>query len=85
MSENIAGIELDKVTEVLIGEVWHSVSPGSLQMVPFDLDPEHPVPGIGFQTSPSTSHRNREAIYVPLTSVRAVKTLDDARTKQPGS
>jgi hypothetical protein len=85
VSENIAGIELDKITEILIGEVWHSVSPGSLQMVSFDLDPKHRVPGIGFQTGPSTSHKNREAIYVPLTSVTAVKTLDDARTQQPGS
>ena len=85
MNEDIAGIELDKITEILIGEVWHSVSPGSLQMVPFDLDPEHSVPGIGFQTDPSTSHRNREAIYVPLASVTAVKTLGDTRTQQSGT
>ena len=85
MSEDIASIELDKITEILIGEVWHSVSPGSLQMVSFDLDPKHRVPGIGFQTGPTTSRRNKEAIYAPLTSVLAVKTLDDARTQQPGT
>lgn len=28
MSENISGIELGKITEILIGEVWHSASPG---------------------------------------------------------
>ncbi len=80
MNEDIASIEIDKITEILIGEVWHSVSPGSLQIIPFDLDQEHPVPGIGFQTGSSTSHINREAIYVPVTSVTAVKTLDNART-----
>jgi hypothetical protein len=85
VSEDTTSIEMDKITEILIGEVWHSVSPESLQMVQFDLDPKHRVPGIGFQTGPTTSRRNKEAIYAPLTSVSAVKTLDDARTQQTGS
>ena len=84
VSEDTTSIEMDKITEILIGEVWHSVSPESLQMVQFDLDPKHRVPGIGFQTGPTTSRRNKEAIYAPLTSVSAVKTLDDARTQQTG-
>ena len=74
-------IEVDKIIEVLIDGAWYSVTPGSFLMVPFELDPAHEsVPGIGFRTGPATSSRNREAIYAPLSSVSAVKTVDDART-----
>ena len=77
-------IEVDMITEVLLvdGE-WHSVTPGTLLIVPFGLGPDHQsVPGIGFRTGPTTSRRNKEAIYAPLSAVSAVKTLDDARTEQ---
>ncbi|GEM_PF-4871618 len=79
-------IEVDKITEVLIDGIWHTVIPGTLVVVPFEIDPEHAsLPGIGFQSGPRTSRLNREAIYAPLSSVSAVKTLDDARTQNPGS
>jgi hypothetical protein len=82
--EDATSIEVDKITEVLIAGIWHPVIPGTLHMVPFELAPEHlSVPGIGFQSGPTSSRRSREAIYAPLTSVSAVKTLDDARTQQP--
>ena len=84
MSDATEGIELDKVTEVLIEGVWHHVTPGTLVIVPFDLNREQPAPGVGFQTGPRSSSRNKEAIYAPLSSVSAVKTVDDARTKNPG-
>ncbi len=77
------GIEVDKVTEILIDGTWHTVRRSSLVSIPFDLDPEHSVPGIGFQTGPTGSTRNQETIYAPLSSVTAVKTLDDSRTQQP--
>jgi len=74
-------IEVEKIIEVLIDGTWYSVTPGSFSMVPFELDPAHEaVPGIVFRTGPATSSRNREAIYAPLSSVSAVKTVDDART-----
>lgn len=85
MNDALASIEVDKITEILIDGVWHTVRRASLLMVPFDLDPEHPVPGIGFQTGPTGSTRNQETIYAPLSSVTAVKTVDDARTQRPGS
>lgn len=76
-----SSIEVDKIIEVLIDGTWYSITPGSFLMVPFELDPAHEaVPGIGFRTGPATSSRNREAIYAPLSSVSAVKTVDDART-----
>jgi hypothetical protein len=79
--EDQTSIEVDKITEVLIDGTWHPVSPGTLLMVPFELDPDQEsVPGVGFRTGPATSRRNREAIYAPLSSVSAVKTVDDART-----
>ena len=83
--EDAPSIEVDKITEVLIDGTWHTVRRSSLVMVPFDLDPEHSVPGIGFQTGPTGSTRNQETIYAPLSSVTAIKTLDDTRTQQPGS
>ena len=83
--EDPTAIEVDKITEILIDGIWHTVTPGTLLMVPFYLDPGHqPVPGIGFQTGPRSVRRNKEAIYVPLTSVSAVKTMDDARTQHHG-
>ena len=78
-------VEVDKITEVLIDGTWHTVRRSSLVMLPFDLDPEHAVPGIGFQTGPTGSTRNQETIYAPLSSVTAVKTLDDSRTQQPSN
>ncbi len=83
--EDTPSIEVDKVTEILIDGTWHTVRRSSLVMISFDLDPEHSVPGIGFQTGPTGSTRNQETIYAPLSSVTAVKTLDDSRTQQPGS
>jgi hypothetical protein len=83
--DDTASIEVDKVTEVLIEGTWHTVRRSSLVMVPFGLDPEHSVPGIGFQTGPTGSTRNQETIYAPLSSVTAVKTIDDSRTQQPGT
>lgn len=84
VSEPTEGIQLDKITEVLIGGVWHHVTPGTLVIVSFDLNQEQPAPGVGFQTGPRSSSRNKEAIYAPLSSVSAVKTVDDARTQSPG-
>jgi hypothetical protein len=84
VSELTESIELDKITEVLIDGVWHHVTPGTLVIVPFDLNGEQPAPGVGFQTGPRSSSRNREAIYAPLSAVSAVKTVDDARTQNSG-
>lgn len=82
MVEDASRIEVDKITEVLIGGIWHPVSPGTLSMIRFALSPDaESVPGIGFQTGPRSVRRNKEAIYVPLSSVEAVKTMDDARTQ----
>jgi hypothetical protein len=82
--DGVTSIEVDKITEVLIDGIWHPVTPGSLLMVPFELDAEHPsVPGIGFQTGPRSIRRNIEAIYAPLSSVSAVKTMDDTRSQNP--
>jgi len=79
--EHATGIEVEKITEVLIDGIWHPVVRGTLHLVPFELAPEHlSVPGIGFQ-----SGRNSEAIYAPLLSVSAVKTVDDIRTQNSGS
>jgi len=79
--EDVTSVEVDRITEVLLDGIWHPVIPGTLLMVPFQLGAGHlSVPGIGFQSGPSTSQRNREAIYAPLSSVSAVKTVDDART-----
>ena len=84
--EHETSIEVDKITEVLIDGTWHPVSPGTLLIVPFELDPKHEsVPGIGFRTGPASARRNREAIYAPLSSVSAVKTVDDVRTTPPAT
>jgi|HubBroStandDraft_4_1064222.scaffolds.fasta_scaffold603946_1 hypothetical protein len=78
-------IELDKITEILIDGIWHPVTPGSLLLTPFELGPGHvSVPGIGFQTGPRTMRRNIETIYAPMSSVSAVKTMDETRTKTTG-
>jgi hypothetical protein len=83
--DEVTSIEVDKITEILIDGIWHPVTPGTLLMVPFELDPQHPsVPGIGFQTGPRSARRNKEAIYAPVTSVAAVKTMDDARSQNAG-
>jgi hypothetical protein len=84
MVDDTPSIEVEKITEILIDGTWHTVRRSSLVMLPFDLDPQNSVPGIGFQTGPTGSTRNQETIYAPLSSVTAVKTLDDARTQQPG-
>jgi hypothetical protein len=34
-------------------------------MVPFDLDPEESIPGIGFPTGPAELPENRETIDAP--------------------
>jgi hypothetical protein len=82
--DGVPSIEVDKITEVLIDGIWHPVSPGSLVTVPFGLGGEQArVPGIGFQTGPRSMRRNIEAIYAPLSSVAAVKTMDDARSQNP--
>jgi hypothetical protein len=83
--EDAPSIEVDKITEVLIDGTWHTVRRSSLVMISFDLDPDHSVPGIGFQTGPTGSTRNQETIYAPLSSVTAIKTLDDARTQHVGT
>jgi hypothetical protein len=83
--EDAPSIEVDKITEILIYGTWHTVRRSSLVMVPFDLDAEHSVPGIGFRTGPTGSTHNQETIYAPLSSVTAIKTLDDTRTQQPGT
>jgi len=83
--EHATSIEVDKITEVLIDGLWHPVIQGTLLLVPFELAPEHlSVPGIGFQSGPKSEGRNREAIYAPLSSVSAVKTVDDTRTHDTG-
>jgi hypothetical protein len=82
--EDMESVEKDKIVEVLIGGMWHAVQTGTFLLVPFDLDENNSVPGIGFRTGPSSSSRNREAIYAPLTAIEAVKTLDDARSQTPG-
>jgi hypothetical protein len=81
----LGGIEIDKITEVLIGGVWLPVDKDTLSSVPFDLDPGHAVPGIAFQTGSTASDRHRQAIYAPLSSIAAVKTLDDVRGPRPGA
>ncbi len=78
--DHATSIDVDKINEVLIDGIWHPVIEGTLHMIPFELAPEHlSVPGIGFQ-----SGRNSEAIYAPLSSVSAVKTVGDRRTQNSG-
>ena len=78
--EPVPDIKIDDITAVRLDGVWIEVEPGSISPHQFRIDAaEVTGAGIGFRAmdTPITS-RNKEATYVLVSAVTAIRTREDA-------
>jgi hypothetical protein len=78
--ESVPDIEVDHITAIRVDGSWIEVEPGSITTHQFKVDPSIVAgPGIGFRAmdTPITS-RNKEATYVLVSAITAVRTRQDA-------
>jgi hypothetical protein len=78
--EAVPDIEVDSITAIRVDGVWIEVEPGSISTHPFRVDRDISAgAGIGFRAmdTPITS-RNKEATYVLVSAITAVRTRQDA-------
>jgi hypothetical protein len=78
--ESVPDIEVDHITAIRVDGVWIEVEPGSISTHQFKVDPAIAAgAGIGFRAmdTPITS-RNKEAVYVLVSAITAVRTRQDA-------
>jgi hypothetical protein len=78
--EPVPDIEIDNITAIRVDGAWMEVEPGSITPHQFRVAPaEMAGAGIGFRAmdTPITS-RNKEATYVLVSAITAVKTREDA-------
>jgi hypothetical protein len=78
--EPVPDIKIDNITAIRVDGVWIEVEPGSISPHQFRIDAaEVTGAGIGFRAmdTPITS-RNKEATYVLVSAVTAIRTREDA-------
>ena len=78
--EPVPDIKIDDIAAIRVDGVWIEVEPGSISPHQFRIDPaEVSGAGIGFRAmdTPITS-RNKEATYVLVSAITAVRTREDA-------
>jgi hypothetical protein len=77
--EPVSDIEVDNITAIRVDGIWIEVEPGSISAHQFKVDLSVVAgAGIGFRAidTPITS-RNREATYVLVSAITAVRTRED--------
>jgi hypothetical protein len=77
--EPVSDIEVENITAIRVDGVWIEVEPGSISSHQFRVDPSVVAgAGIGFRAidTPITS-RHREATYVLVSAITAVRTRED--------
>lgn len=78
--EPVPEIDVDSITAIRVDGTWIDVEPGSISTHQFKVDPATVAgAGIGFRAmdTPITS-RNKEATYVLVSAITAVRTRQDA-------
>jgi hypothetical protein len=78
--EPVPDIKIDDIAAIRVDGVWIEVEPGSISPHQFRIDAaEVTGAGIGFRAmdTPITS-RNKEATYVLVSAITAIRTREDA-------
>ncbi len=78
--EPVPDIKIDDIAAIRVDGVWIEVEPGSISPHQFRIDAaEVSGAGIGFRAmdTPITS-RNKEATYVLVSAITAIRTREDA-------
>jgi hypothetical protein len=82
--EAVGDIEIDNITAIRVEGSWIEIEPGSISPHQFMVDPTHPAAGIGFRAKDSTLIAvDREATYVLLAAITAIRTRDEAPNPKP--
>ena len=80
----VGDIQIPNITAIRVDGSWVEIEPGSISPHKFMVDPTHPAEGIGFRAKDSTLIAgDKEATYVLLAAITAIRTRDEAPKPTP--